>query len=403
MHAEIWKNRLKAVAVGLGLALSALTARHWYGTFRNGHPPCADCLADFPGFYAAAKLIWENPSGLYDYGNQHAIQSAIDSRIGEAILPFAYPPFTAVVLMPLGWIPFPWAFLAMTVVNAFVLALTLFMLIRNLGLRQEQSLWLLLSTFCNFGVHGAFLQGQTSFVTLFCLTAFMFAVSRRRDQLSVGGWAGAVFFKPQYLLVPLLTLVCQRLWKGLWIAVTILIVLCAGSLMLVGQRGIGEYLRLLEFYGTSESGFGSYPGDMHNLRSLVQYLVPFSYAPYLWVALMVVVAALTIWLNTKKDHDARMTDSLWIANFLAMILLAPHVYAHDLSLMLVPSALLLRRYAASVPLSVAALLIGLCVLPILPHLIGDHTPPILSVIFLLALIGCAKVIQPSNKAAVLLS
>ena len=109
-QSERWNNRFKAIAFGIGLALTMLTVRHWYGTFMDGHPPCNDCRADFPGFYAAAKLIWEKPSALYDNASQLAIQKAIDNRIGDSILPFAYPPVTALVLMPLGWLSIPHGF-----------------------------------------------------------------------------------------------------------------------------------------------------------------------------------------------------------------------------------------------------------------------------------------------------
>ncbi len=32
-QSERWKNRFKAVALGIGLALTMLTIRHWYETF----------------------------------------------------------------------------------------------------------------------------------------------------------------------------------------------------------------------------------------------------------------------------------------------------------------------------------------------------------------------------------
>ena len=79
-RANRWNNRLKAVAMGLIIALSGVTIRHWYGTFMHGHPPCDDCRPNFPCFYAAAKLIWSAPSSLYDHASQLAIQKTIDPR-----------------------------------------------------------------------------------------------------------------------------------------------------------------------------------------------------------------------------------------------------------------------------------------------------------------------------------
>ena len=73
-----WNRRLKAIAVGLGIALSLLTARHWYETYRFGHPICDNCRPDFPVLYSGARLMWENRSSLYDLERQLAIQKAID-------------------------------------------------------------------------------------------------------------------------------------------------------------------------------------------------------------------------------------------------------------------------------------------------------------------------------------
>src|SRR4029434_3183172 len=127
--ANHWNNRLKAVAIGLILALTAVTIRHWYGTFMYGHPPCDDCRSEFPCFYAAAILIWGSPSALYNDASQLAIQKTIDPRIGESILPFTYPPFTAVVYMPVGALSFPGAFVAITLINLLLFAFSLKLLI----------------------------------------------------------------------------------------------------------------------------------------------------------------------------------------------------------------------------------------------------------------------------------
>src|SRR5258705_2870916 len=132
-----WKNRLKPVVLGMGLALSTLTIRHWYETFTFGHPLCQDCRPDFPQFYAAARLVWESPSALYEEANQLAIQRTIDSRIGDSLLPYTYPPFTAVVLMPLGRLPFNAAFVAMTLLNTLLLASSLRLLTERLRLESE--------------------------------------------------------------------------------------------------------------------------------------------------------------------------------------------------------------------------------------------------------------------------
>src|SRR5438309_10515359 len=124
-----WNRRLKAIAVGLGIALSLLTARHWYETYRFGHPICDNCRPDFPVLYSGARLMWENRSSLYDLERQLAIQKAIDPRVGNSVLGFAYLPFTAFLLLPLGSISFYYAFLVMQVMHGLCLCIDVILIL----------------------------------------------------------------------------------------------------------------------------------------------------------------------------------------------------------------------------------------------------------------------------------
>jgi hypothetical protein len=396
MQSARWNNRLKAIALGLGLALSTLTVRHWWSIFNYGHPPCNDCVADFPQFYAGAKLVWQDPSHLYDYAEQLALQRTVDPRIEDTTQPFAYPPFTALVLMPLAWLPFSGAFAVMTLVNVGLLSVVLLFLSRKLGLGKDQSTWLLLSTFCNFGVHSVLLGGQTSIVVLSCVTAFMFAV-RTRKQSAAGFWSGCIFFKPQLLVVPFIVIAFKKLWRALFVACLVLMVLGSISIFVVGLPGITSYLRLLRFYGTTESGFGSYPQYMHNLRALLQYYTPFSYARYAWVALIIPITISTMWLNASAADEERSTVALWVGNFLAMMLLTPHLYAHDLTLMIVPAALILKTWDGSIPWIIPSLFIFTGVFPILSFVIGPRIPPLVPMIFLAGYSLCIWTVWKTNK------
>jgi hypothetical protein len=398
IRSEQWNNRIKAAALGIGLALTALTIRHWYGTFMYGYPPCNDCRSDFPGFYAAARLVWEKPSALYDYAPQLAIQKAIDNRIGDSILPFAYPPITALVLMPLGWLSFRAAFVGMTLVNISLLLLILRLLVKKLELGRDQTAWLSLTAFCSFGVHSVLLQGQTSLLVFFCLTAFMIS-ARDKKEVTAGLSAGLNFIKPQLLAVPFVVLAFQRFWRGLIIAGLVVTGLALLSAVLVGTRGSGEYIGLLKFYSTTPSGFGSYPEKMHNLRALVQYWVPFHVALYVWLALVVVIGLLTVWMNTLRNQDAQASAVLWIGNFLAMMLITPHLYSHDLVLLLIPSALVLKLAGSSIPWFVSAALISLSALPILPLVLDDGVPSPLPIFLLSGYCICVYLMRNFSQSA----
>lgn len=396
MHSPRWNNRIKAVALGIGLALTALTVRHWYGTFVYGYPLCNDCRSDFPGFYSAARLIWEKPATLYDYAPQLAIQKAIDNRIGDSILPFAYPPTTALVLMPLGWLPFRVAFVTMTLVNISLLVLSLCLLAKKLDLRKDQTLWLALTAFCSVAVHSVLLQGQTSFLVFSCLTAFMVSATDKKEILA-GLSAGVNFIKPQLLVIPFVVLAFQRLWRALAVSALVVTGLALLSVAIVGTHGIREYIDLLRFYSTTPSGFGSYPEKMHNLRALVQYWVPFHWAFYVWFALVIPIGLLTAWMNTRVTRDSQTVAVLWIGNFLAMMLITPHLYAHDLVLLLIPSAWVLKLSGATIPWFLPPALISVAVLPILPLALDDGVPSPLPIIFLLGYYFCIRFVLSARS------
>ena len=169
------------------------------------------------------------------------------------------------------------------------------------------------------------------------------------------------------------------------------------SLILVGAEGIGEYLHLLKFYGTTESGFGSYPRDMHNLRALVQYSVPFEYALYLWLVLAVPVAMATMWMNAQTRANESSGLHLWIGNFMAIMLLTPHLYPHDLALLIVPTALVLKLRGDLPYTLIHFALIMVGILPLLPFLLGDHVPPLVPLFLLAGVSWCARFVWQAKR------
>jgi hypothetical protein len=54
--------------------------------------------ADFPGFYAAAKLVWNTPTKLYAYEDQLARQKSGRSAILPFLLGNDVPPLVPLVL-----------------------------------------------------------------------------------------------------------------------------------------------------------------------------------------------------------------------------------------------------------------------------------------------------------------
>ncbi len=111
---------------------------------------------------------------------QRQVKEPIDPPHGAWVLPFFYPPFFALLLTPLAGLSFSRAFALVTAFNVTLLVAALATLMRLLQLTREQKNWLVLATFCNYGVHNALVQAQTSFLTLMLLSLYLLTLTGNR-------------------------------------------------------------------------------------------------------------------------------------------------------------------------------------------------------------------------------
>ena len=78
---------------------------------------------------------------------------------------------------------------------------------------------------------------------------------------------------------------------------------------------------------------------------------------------MVVLA--TLWVQRPSLSEGQSSAWRWSATVAALLLSTPHLNSHDLALLLLPCALILRTYERNTPIPLAAALVGLSVLPFL--------------------------------------
>lgn len=194
-----------------------------------------DGYNDFLGFYAGARLC--GTPGLYDAAKVTEVQLAEARATGPA-LRLTRPPFYALLLSPLGLLPYQTAYLVWTLLNAGALA-------GFIALWRETDRNLVLAACCcSIPVAASFANGQD-----IPLLLFYFALAMRlfRDGRHV--WAGLALSLCAakyhlFLLVPLLFL-AQGLWRvmlGGSIGAMALIVL---SFLAGGRTWLGDYWRVL--------------------------------------------------------------------------------------------------------------------------------------------------------------
>ena len=54
---KVWNNRVGALALGLGLAMSAVMLPCWWSIFRYHNPSCSAYKPDFVSLYTGAVLM----------------------------------------------------------------------------------------------------------------------------------------------------------------------------------------------------------------------------------------------------------------------------------------------------------------------------------------------------------
>jgi hypothetical protein len=156
---------------------------------------------------------------------------------------------------------------------------------------------------------------------------------------------GVLAVKPQLLLLPVAALLWQRRWRaviGLAAGCSIALAL---SLAVAGGHGLIEYVRLLAAAAQWGDRYGIHPQAMYTVRGLAHALLstndPIRTLPF-WAAGSFLILSL-LWYGWRHDNCKMDRASLalkWAMLVVTMLLLSPHAYIHDLSLLVVAGALM---------------------------------------------------------------
>ncbi|MGH7797609.1 MAG: glycosyltransferase family 87 protein [Candidatus Binatia bacterium] len=379
-----WSNRVKAILLGLGLGLVFHTSGNWWKILTDRVPECGqpNCVADFVTFYAEAKLFWDEPQSLYDLDRQLAYQKRIAPT--ERVLPFVYPPITAALMAPLALLPFPIAFLAMTLLNLALLMVSLRLLIRKLSLTRDQAQWLLLFALCNFGAHAVVFYGQTSAIILYFLTGHILA-QKQSAEYKAGIWAALLSVKPQFLPIPHGILFLRGQWRGLLLGVFFSLALIAGAFLFVGVETSKQYFDLARRMMVADDDWWNQWRSMHNLRALTIYWLPPTWQAYVWWAGITLAFSAVIAVNLRWNKKADGFALTWIVNVLGLLIVIPHLFTHDLTLLILPCALFLSLFKQGVPLLVGLGLVLLAALPAVNHVLPTSMATALVILYILSL------------------
>ena len=311
---------------------------------------------DFTAFYTAGTLLRESRGDqIYNARAQEEAQQAFatDSDIRQGPLPYIHPPYEALLFLPLTFLPYREAFVVWDALNLCMLLAISLMVRRTLPLLQPIPLWeWVLALLAFFPVFANFLQGQDAILMLLLLVLSFRALDSKSGFIP-GCWLGLAVFR-FHLVIPLVLIL--GLWRHRKILVGFATVASAAmllSLTIVGRRAALEYPAYI-WHWTSLPGFGKMPSSlMPNLLGLVtgwplpeRARVPLSWGVLAGsAALLIAVARMR---NLGKDRNLNSDRSLLNLSFacavIAAVLVGYNTGAYDLSLLILPIALIVNHW-----------------------------------------------------------
>ena len=275
-------------------------------------------LHDFLNLYTGASLARDGVfAGMHGPEVQLQREREYAPQLKE-LVPFVRPPFYALFLAPLAWLPFGPAFWAWLGVQSAVLIGTWAWAFRRWGTDALIFGSMYLPTALGIA------HGQDC-VLILAIVLCVYALAHREKNFLSGIVLGAGLIKFHLFLLWPIMLLIQRRWKMLAGACAAVAVEAMVSLALAGPSGIAKYVALLRM--TDLRHLSPSPELMINVRGL---------ALNLRIDNTVVTGLLTV-AAMILTIAACWNAPLWRAVAAASagsLLVAPHVYGYDAGLLL---------------------------------------------------------------------
>jgi hypothetical protein len=308
--------------------------------------------ADFPHFYCAARMLADGHGRqLYDADIQRQYQARYVGRVGTL---YTHPPFETLLYLAGAWLPLRYSYLLWSLLTMALLAA---------GARRlaEEALpawdWRILVVLGLTFIPSvlSILQGQDSLLLL-VLVILAFTSLRRQRGFSAGCSLGLGLFKFQLALPLVLVLILTQgknvrlgLAKGFGLTV---LALAGVSAVISGWFVFTTYPKFLLHFKEQPFG-GLVPRAMANFRGLTYFLLRRDESPAA-LFIIAILSAVALFMTVRSWKRASLTSNISATECLARfdlafantvifaLLTCYHFNPHDLSLLLLPIALLLR-------------------------------------------------------------
>jgi len=316
-------------------------------------------LIDFTATLTGAQLVRTGAGAdLYDLAQQRMAQEQVLAPYvtlkSDTLLPYIHPPFEALIFAPLMPLPYATLYLLWSLLTVSAFGGSLLLLSKTVPIASS-SRWLFLLAVGSFSpLHQAFWLGQSSPLVLLGLCG-AYAANKRGRQ----GWAGVALtllvLKPQILLVLGLLLLLLGRWRTLAVCGGLIAGLGIAAMPVLGAAWPLHYARFLSGITNWQGNHNEYPAIMYNWRGLLTNLLGDSWPGPLALGVTVLtILSLGLlcsawWWSRGAGVEARAgwQDVLWSLACLIAVLIAPHLYIHDLVILILPAWLIVSK---SVPI-----------------------------------------------------
>ncbi len=344
---DIWR----ILRAGLMIALTLSYILQWMkmissSTERTG--------TDFIIFYTAGKIVQNYGfSFAYDLGlQQQTEQSVVKIPLSSGqVLPYNHMPYLLPLLKVLVDNDYVASFLRWIVLLLIVyIAGSVFLidsLFQTSEVRSVESLNLLGAAVTFYPFFVSILLGQDTALLYLGTVLWCVGLLKRKDWM-VGIGLALTTVRPHICLMLAIPFLFRdrKIWWRFLVAASILGI---ASILLIGLGGMKDFINVL-IVTAGGSWYGTHQSAMMNFLGLMLRALPFAPENVIrliaWIGYGLGIGLVSwLWLRSRK-FDERLIG----LSILAALFFAPHLHYHDLTLLIIPLLLVVRKVKTKIPL-----------------------------------------------------
>jgi hypothetical protein len=284
----------------------------------------------FPVFYTAGELARFDLHGLYSQQLQNVFHP-----LNDGVGYFFHLPYETILLVPLSYLPQTLAFALWMLLNLACLLGVAMVLRRHFA----EFAWL---TPFAFGPTLSLLLNGQDLGILALLVAFAFDRFVEEKDLQAGAILALGLFKFP-LIVPLVAILAFRYWRVLIGFIVVSVPLLLGSALVVGKKGMQDYLALTHGTDAKEA-----LGILINLRGMIGAL----FGPHTVLVIVLSVALIGLSACIKAARIPMFCIALVVTELVSW-----HAHLYDALILLIPMAWMSRSKSQWIRYTPAALIL----------------------------------------------